>query len=117
MATRFKDFIETFDYDREQIVRSIESFLSQFGFGNFNLNKVSQQIEDKISSMLDWSNHKYSSLVNQVKLPTYSTMPIEQKVEIMAEFPGVTDQYQIQEALSNLSNDASQYLNIKRNLY
>jgi hypothetical protein len=34
-------------------------------------------------------------------------------VEIMAEFPGVTDQYEIQEAFANLSNDASQYLSIK----
>ena len=67
--------------------------------------------------MLDWSNDKFSRLIREVQLPIHDIQPIEQKVEIMAEFPGVTDQYEIREALSNLSNDASQYLNIKRSLY
>ncbi len=66
-----------------------------------------------MTAITDW---KLRRLAGQVQLPIFDTQPIEQTVEIMAEFPGVTDQYEIQEALSNLSNDASQYLNLRRNL-
>ncbi len=75
--------------------------------------KISRSVDDKISSMISDTNYKLRELVSRIDLPTLSSQLIEQKVEIMAEFPGVTDQYEIQEAFANLSNDASQYLSIK----
>lgn len=39
---------------------------------------------------------------------------LEQKVEIKAEFPSVTSHTEIEEALSNMINTASQYANRRR---
>jgi hypothetical protein len=39
--------------------------------------------------------------------------PIEQIVQIVASFPNVVDQYEIEAAIRNLSNTASQYANRK----
>ena len=79
--------------------------------------KISRGVDDKISDMIAFTNNSLRDLISYVKLPIFETQPIEQTVQIQAEFPGVTDQYEIQEALSNLSNDASQYLNIQRNFW
>lgn len=79
--------------------------------------KISRGVDDKISDMIAFTNNSLRDLLSYVKLPIFETQPIEQTVQIQAEFPGVTDQYEIQEALSNLSNDASQYLNIQRNFW
>jgi hypothetical protein len=46
---------------------------------------------------------------------TYNNQPIQQEVKIEANFPGVTDHYEIEEALSNLSNDAAQYISANKN--
>lgn len=42
-----------------------------------------------------------------------STQPFEQVVTIQAEFPGVSDRYEIEEAFNTLVNRASQYANRK----
>ena len=44
---------------------------------------------------------------------TGATMVVEQSVTISAEFPNVTDRFEIQEALNNIVNDAAQYANRK----
>ena len=38
---------------------------------------------------------------------------LEQSVHITAEFPNVTDHYEVEEALNNLINTSSQYANRK----
>ena len=42
-----------------------------------------------------------------------TSMVVEQSVTISAEFPNVTDRFEIQEALNNIVNDAAQYANRK----
>ena len=78
--------------------------------------KIARSIDDTISNLTSNTDWKLRNLLGFTD-PVFDKQPIEQTVQISAEFPGVTDQYEIQEALSNLSNDASQYLSIKSNLF
>ena len=122
------DFIKGFDtggytgtwgpYGRLALLHEKELVLNKTDTSNIlDAVKISRGVDDKISNMIAFTNNSLRELLSFIKLPTFETQPIEQKVEIKAEFPGVTDQYEIQEALSNLSNDASQYLNIQRNFW
>ena len=105
-------------YGRLALLHEKELVLNKVDTSNIlDAVKISHGVDDKISDMIAFTNNSLRDLLSYIKLPTFETQPIEQKVEIKAEFPGVTDQYEIQEALSNLSNDASQYLNIQRNFW
>ena len=77
---------------------------------------LSNLIDESIVSMLNQTSANLANLMNQVSLKDYSypDQTIEQTVQINAEFPNATDQYEIQEALANLSNNASQYLGLHK---
>ena len=105
-------------YGRLALLHEKELVLNKADTSNIlDAVKISRGVDDKISDMIAFTNNSLRDLLSYIKLPTFETQPIEQTVQIQAEFPGVTDQYEIQEALSNLSNDASQYLNIQRNFW
>ena len=74
---------------------------------------IARNIDSLIYGLTSNTNWKLSNLIGQVN-PMFENTPIEQRVQINAEFPGVTDQYEIQEAFANLTNDASQYLNLNK---
>lgn len=74
---------------------------------------IARNIDNLIYGLTSNTNWKLSNLIGQVN-PMFENTPIEQRVQINAEFPGVTDQYEIQEAFANLTNDASQYLNLNK---
>jgi len=76
--------------------------------------KVSRSIDNQISMMTANTDYQLRSMLGSTKLPIFDEKAIEQNVHINAEFPNVVDQYEIQEALSNLSNNASQYLNLSK---
>ena len=77
--------------------------------------QMSNYIDKQVAAMLSMTNMTLSELTRQVQLKEVEQQPIQQQVEITAEFPNAVDQYEIREALSNLSNDASQYLNLYKN--
>ena len=74
---------------------------------------IARSIDSLIYGLTSNTNWKLSNLIGQIN-PMFENTPIEQRVQINAEFPGVTDQYEIQEAFANLTNDASQYLNLNK---
>lgn len=105
-------------YGRLALLHEKELVLNKVDTSNIlDAVKISRGVDDKISDMIAFTNNSLRDLLSYIKLPKFETQPIEQTVQIQAEFPGVIDQYEIQEALSNLSNDASQYLNIQRNFW
>lgn len=53
----------------------------------------------------------YNAAVAVAQGFTGTKMVVEQNVTIDATFPGVTDRFEIQEALNNIINDAAQYAN------
>lgn len=72
-------------------------------------------VDDQIKRMNQQSQSVISNLMTDVIPSTYNNQPIQQEVKIEANFPGVTDHYEIEEALSNLSNDAAQYISANKN--
>ena len=72
-------------------------------------------VDDQIKRMNQQSQLVISNLMTDVIPSTYNNQPIQQEVKIEANFPGVTDHYEIEEALSNLSNDAAQYISANKN--
>lgn len=72
-------------------------------------------VDDQIKRMNQQSQSVISNLMTDVIPSTYNNQPIQQEVNIEANFPGVTDHYEIEEALSNLSNDAAQYISANKN--
>ena len=64
--------------------------------------------------MINFGQAKLGSLIDKAIPPVYETQPIKQEVTIQADFPGVTDHYEIEEALSNLSNNAAQYISANK---
>lgn len=92
------------------------------------------QIIDDISTRTEINDEVVSAAMKAIKL--YESMPetiggigllnapalmdqlsqmLEQEVTIHAEFPNVTDHYEIEQAFNNLVNKATQYANEKRN--
>ena len=72
-------------------------------------------VDDQIKRMNQQSQSAISDLMTDIMPPVYNDQPIQQDVKIEANFPNVTDHYEIEEALSNLSNDAAQYISANRN--
>ena len=72
-------------------------------------------VDDQIKRMNQQSQSVISNLMTDVIPSAYDNQPIQQEVNIEANFPGVTDHYEIEEALSNLSNDAAQYISANKN--
>lgn len=71
-------------------------------------------VDDQVQSMINYGQAKLGSLIDKATPPVYATQPIKQEVTIQADFPGVTDHYEIEEALSNLSNNAAQYISANK---
>ena len=71
-------------------------------------------VDDQVQSMINFGQAKLGSLIDKAIPPVYETQPIKQEVTIQADFPGVTDHYEIEEALSNLSNNAAQYISANK---
>lgn len=71
-------------------------------------------VDDQVQSMINFGQAKLGSLIDKATPPVYETQPIKQEVTIQADFPGVTDHYEIEEALSNLSNNAAQYISANK---
>ena len=71
-------------------------------------------VDDQVQSMINFGQSKLGSLIDKATPPVYDTQPIRQEVTIQADFPGVTDHYEIEEALSNLSNNAAQYISANK---
>lgn len=71
-------------------------------------------VDDQVQSMINYGQAKLGSLIDKATPPVYETQPIKQEVTIQADFPGVTDHYEIEEALSNLSNNAAQYISANK---
>lgn len=71
-------------------------------------------VDDQVQSMINFGQAKLGSLIDRATPPVYETQPIKQEVTIQADFPGVTDHYEIEEALSNLSNNAAQYISANK---
>ena len=78
-----------------------------------NAVNIAKNIDRVISDLTASTNNKLLESLGYVN-PVFESTPIEQTVQITAEFPGVTDQYEIQEAFANLSNNASQYLGLNK---
>ena len=71
-------------------------------------------VDKQVQSMINFGQIKLGNLIDKTTPPVYETQPIKQKVTIQADFPGVTDHYEIEEALSNLSNNAAQYISANK---
>jgi hypothetical protein len=54
-----------------------------------------------------------SSLSSGMFMMPNNNQTIQQEVTIHADFPGVTSSYEIEQALNNIVNKASQYVNRK----
>ena len=67
--------------------------------------------------MIDLQSSSLIGGIGSLTAPTTSgfAQTLEQQVTISAEFPNVTDHYEIEEAFNNLVNKATQYANEKRN--
>ena len=81
-----------------------------------NMGNVNKIIDNKVASLLNSTNNILSNLLSQVNIAPYDPYELQQNVEIYAEFPNATDQNEIREALSNLTNEASQYLGVGKNI-
>lgn len=77
------------------------------------VRNMNDWVDKQVQQMSSISSSKLDSLFNSA-IPRYETQPIKQEVTIQADFPGVTDHYEIEEALSNLSNNAAQYISANR---
>lgn len=78
------------------------------------VRNMNDWIDKQVQSMVDFGQAKLGSLIDKTTPPIYETQPIKQEVTIQADFPGVTDHYEIEEALSNLSNNAAQYISANK---
>ena len=78
------------------------------------VRNMNDWIDKQVQSMVDFGQAKLDSLIDKTTPPVYETQPIKQEVTIQADFPGVTDHYEIEEALSNLSNNAAQYISANK---
>ncbi len=77
------------------------------------VRNMNDWVDKQVQQMSSISSSKLDSLFNSA-VPRYDTQPIKQEVTIQADFPGVTDHYEIEEALSNLSNNAAQYISANK---
>lgn len=78
------------------------------------VRNMNDWVDKQVQSMVDFGQAKLGSLIDKTTPPVYETQPIKQEVTIQADFPGVTDHYEIEEALSNLSNNAAQYISANK---
>lgn len=78
------------------------------------VRNMNDWIDKQVQSMVDFGQAKLGSLIDKATPPIYETQPIKQEVTIQADFPGVTDHYEIEEALSNLTNNAAQYISANK---
>ena len=71
----------------------------------------------KILRIIDLQSSSMIGGIGALNAPTTTgfVQTLEQQVTISAEFPNVTDHYEIEEAFNNLVNKATQYANEKRN--
>ena len=77
------------------------------------VRNMNDWVDKQVQQMSSISSSKLDSLFNSA-IPRYDTQSIKQEVTIQADFPGVTDHYEIEEALSNLSNNAAQYISANK---
>ena len=78
------------------------------------VRNMNDWVDKQVQSMINFGQTKLGNLIDKTIPPVYETQPIKQEVTIQADFPGVTDHYEIEEALSNLSNNAAQYISANR---
>ena len=78
------------------------------------VRNMNDWVDKQVQSMINYGQAKLGSLIDRATPPVYETQPIKQEVTIQADFPGVTDHYEIEEALSNLSNNAAQYISANK---
>lgn len=78
------------------------------------VRNMNDWVDKQVKSMIDFGQIKLGNLIDKATPPVYDTQPIRQEVTIQADFPGVTDHYEIEEALSNLSNNAAQYISANK---
>ena len=78
------------------------------------VRNMNDWVDKQVQSMVNYGQTKLGSLIDKATPPVYETQPIKQEVTIKADFPGVTDHYEIEEALSNLSNNAAQYISANK---
>lgn len=76
---------------------------------------ASMDILDKIISTIDLysSSVQLGGMLSSPRYGGFDNEPLEQNVHIEASFPSVTDHNEIEDALNNLINKASQYANRK----
>ena len=78
------------------------------------VRNMNDWVDKQVQSMINFGQTKLGNLIDKTIPPVYETQPIKQEVTIQADFPGVTDHYEIEEALSNLSNNAAQYISANK---
>lgn len=78
------------------------------------VRNMNDWVDKQVQSMINYGQAKLGNLIDRATPPVYETQPIKQEVTIQADFPGVTDHYEIEEALSNLSNNAAQYISANK---
>ena len=78
------------------------------------VRNMNDWVDKQVQSMINFGQTKLCNLIDKTIPPVYETQPIKQEVTIQADFPGVTDHYEIEEALSNLSNNAAQYISANK---
>lgn len=78
------------------------------------VRNMNDWVDKQVQSMINFGQTKLCNLIDKTIPPIYETQPIKQEVTIQADFPGVTDHYEIEEALSNLSNNAAQYISANK---
>ena len=84
----------------------------------FNANDTQNLLDAaKILRVIDLQSANGYGGIGNLLAPAISGLSqiLEQQVTISAEFPNVTDHYEIEEAFNNLVNKAAQYANEKRN--
>lgn len=72
---------------------------------------IDKQVDLMTNSSLSILNHLVDANIPAID----KEQNLNQRVQIEANFPNVTDHYEIEEALSNLSNDAAQYISANKN--
>lgn len=78
------------------------------------VRNMNDWVDKQVQSMINFGQIKLGNLIDKTTPPVYETQPIKQEVTIQADFPGVTDHYEIEKALSNLSNNAAQYISANK---
>jgi hypothetical protein len=86
------------------------------GFGDSSLgqyaNIISDTLEASMAAMYDVMANSYHATDSAFRiLSAIKSEPIDQNVIIDAHFPNVTNHTEIEDALSNLINQASQFTN------